>query len=220
MRLSHTRPVAAARIHGKTAAIGTGDISLPAERIRGAVMSHREWLETDRARRRIRQQWSTFFREWDVVVCPAASVPAFRHDHSSPIEARRRVDGGEYPYYDACFGWADPASSCGLPATAAPIDRSPTGLPIGVRIVGPTSRIARRSPSPHSLNESSADSQHLPIKRDPYLVFVGRTIRRSSLKISVPGAVNGDGASCVSRYVGLDGIRRIPRVSKWTGPGR
>jgi amidase len=33
--------------------------------------------------------------------------------------------------------WADPAGTCGLPATAAPIDQSPTGLPIGVQIVGP-----------------------------------------------------------------------------------
>jgi Asp-tRNA(Asn)/Glu-tRNA(Gln) amidotransferase A subunit family amidase len=36
----------------------------------------------------------------------------------------------------ALFVWADPASTCGLPATAAPIDRSPTGLPIGVQIIG------------------------------------------------------------------------------------
>jgi amidase len=33
--------------------------------------------------------------------------------------------------------WADPATTCGLPATAAPIDRSPSGLPIGVQIIGP-----------------------------------------------------------------------------------
>jgi amidase len=33
--------------------------------------------------------------------------------------------------------WADPATTCGLPATAAPIDLSPSGLPIGVQIIGP-----------------------------------------------------------------------------------
>jgi len=33
--------------------------------------------------------------------------------------------------------WADPDTTCGLPATAAPIDRSPSGLPIGVQIIGP-----------------------------------------------------------------------------------
>jgi amidase len=120
------------------AALDPADDGLGAERTRGTVMTHRDWLDTDRARALMQQQWRTFFREWDVVVYPAASVPAFPHDHSLPIEARHlEVDGDEYPYYDACFVWADPAGTCGLPATAAPIDRSPTGLPIGIQIIGP-----------------------------------------------------------------------------------
>jgi hypothetical protein len=32
--------------------------------------------------------------------------------------------------------------ACGLPATAAPIDRSATGLPIGVQIIGPYTTLA------------------------------------------------------------------------------
>ena len=69
---------------------------------------------------------------------PAASVPAFPHDHSLPIEARHiEIDGETHPYNDAFYVWADPASTCGLPATAAPIDHSLTGLPIGVQIIGP-----------------------------------------------------------------------------------
>jgi len=86
----------------------------------------------------LQQQWRAFFREWDVVIYPAAAVPAFPHDHSEPIEARHLdIDGEAYPYNDACYIWADPASTCGLPATAVPIDRSPSGLPIGVQIIGP-----------------------------------------------------------------------------------
>jgi len=120
------------------AALAPGDDGLEAERTRGTVMSHRDWLETDLARARIQQQWSLFFREFDVVLYPPASVPAFPHDHSLPIEARHlEIDGKEYPYYDACFAWADPAGTCGLPATAAPIDRAPSGLPIGVQLIGP-----------------------------------------------------------------------------------
>jgi len=113
-------------------------IPSPAEHTRGTVLSHRDWLKADAARARIKQQWSLFFREWDVVLCPPASVPAFPHDHSLPIEARHlTIDGNGYPFYDACFVWADPAGTCGLLATAAPIGRSPTGLPIGVQIIGP-----------------------------------------------------------------------------------
>jgi len=73
-----------------------------------------------------------------VVIYPAAAVPAFPHDHSEPIELRRlEINGKPHSYYDACFVWADPATTCGLPATAIPIDRSPEGLPIGVQIIGP-----------------------------------------------------------------------------------
>jgi amidase len=119
--------------------LSADDHSLQSERARGTVMSHHDWLASDAARLQLQQQWRAFFREWDVVIYPATAVPAFPHDHSEPIEARHiEIDGKPYPYYDACFVWADPATTCGLPATAAPIDRSPTGLPIGMQIVGPS----------------------------------------------------------------------------------
>jgi amidase len=120
------------------AALAPDDDSLEAAHTRGMVLSHRDWIDADVARGRLQQQWSLFFREWDIVLYPPAPVPAFPHDHSLPIEGRHiEIDGKGYPFYDACFVWADPATTCGLPATAAPIDRSPTGLPIGVQIIGP-----------------------------------------------------------------------------------
>jgi amidase len=101
-------------------------------------MSHRDWLVCDAKRRGLQQQWRSLFREWDIVVYPSAAVPAFRHDHSEPIEARHLdINGRAYPYLDVCFTWADPASTFGLPATAVPIDHSSEGLPIGVQIIGP-----------------------------------------------------------------------------------
>ena len=127
------------------AALAPGDDSLGAARTRGSVMSHHDWLAADVARARLQQQWRLLFREWDVVLYPPASTPAFPHDHSLPIDARRlEIDGKGYPFYDACFVWADPATTCGLPATAAPIELSPEGLPIGVQIIGP--RLEDRTP--------------------------------------------------------------------------
>jgi amidase len=126
------------RMQRLAGALGPDDNSLGAERTRGANLRHRDWIVADLARSRLEQQWRLLFRDWDVVLYPPASVPAFPHDHSLPIEGRNIViDGKAHPYYDACFVWADPATTCGLPATAAPIDRSPTGLPIGVQIIGP-----------------------------------------------------------------------------------
>ena len=120
------------------AALTAADDSLGSERTRGAPMSHRDWLVADAARVQMQRQWRLFFREWDVVLYPAAAVPAFGHDHSLPIEARKiEIDGKAYPYYDAFYVWADPATTCGLPSTAVPIGRSPTGLPIGMQIIGP-----------------------------------------------------------------------------------
>ena len=120
------------------AMLSADDHSLAAERARGAVISHRDWIAADVARARLREQWRLLFQEWDVVLYPPFAVPAFPIDHSLPIEARRiEIDGQEYPYNDVCYVWADPATTCGLPATVAPIDRSPHGLPIGVEIIGP-----------------------------------------------------------------------------------
>ena len=126
------------RMQRLAGALAPDDNGLSAERTRGTILRHRDWIAADLARSRLEQQWRLLFRDWDVVLYPPAAVPAFPHDHSLPIEGRNIViDGEAHPYNDACFVWADPATTCGLPATAAPIDRSPTGLPIGVQIVGP-----------------------------------------------------------------------------------
>jgi amidase len=120
------------------AALQPGDTSLAAERARGLVINHHDWVATDQARVRLKEQWRRLFREWDLVLYPPAPFPAFPHDHSLPIEARHvSIDGEAHPYNDAFYVWADPATTCALPATAAPIGLSPAGLPIGVQIIGP-----------------------------------------------------------------------------------
>ena len=113
------------------------DNSLAAERIRGAVLSYRDWAQADAARIKLQRQWSALFREWDVVLCPPMPTPAFPHDHSTPVSARRiEIDGKPHSYFDQLV-WAEPATTPGLPATAAPIGLSEAGLPIGVQIIGP-----------------------------------------------------------------------------------
>jgi len=125
------------QMESAAAALKSEDKSLAAERTRGSVLSHRDWIGADAARASLQQQWSELFREWDVVLCPPMPTPAFPHDHSLPYSARRiEIDGREYPYFDQLV-WPEIATTPGLPATAAPIDRSDVGLPIGVQIVGP-----------------------------------------------------------------------------------
>jgi amidase len=116
--------------------IPAADQSLVAEFARGAVMSHREWLRCDFARRGLKQQWRALFRDFDVVICPPAATPAFPHDHS-PDQYQRKiaVDGKEFPYLHQLV-WADLATTCGLPASVIPIAVA-EGLPTGVQIIGP-----------------------------------------------------------------------------------
>ncbi|HEV2157499.1 amidase [Bradyrhizobium sp.] len=131
-------PAALAEAQDAAAALAPDDRSLQAERARGWGMIHRDWLVLDAARLQLQQKWYQLFREFDAVIYPVAAVPAFPHDHSEPFDARQfDVDGKLYNYSDACFIWADPASTCGLPATAVPIERTSSGLPVGVQIIGP-----------------------------------------------------------------------------------
>lgn len=113
------------------------DMSLAAERLRGIVLSHRDWVMADGGRARLRAQWRELFRNFDAVICPVMPTPAYPHDHSPDQEKRHIViDGMAYVYPDQ-LAWPGIATLPGLPATAIPIGLSPEGLPIGVQIVGP-----------------------------------------------------------------------------------
>jgi amidase len=119
------------------AALPPDDTSLGAERLRGIVLSHRDWVIADGGRTRLRAQWRELFRNFDAVICPVMPTPAYPHDHSEPQEARRiKIDGRDYVYPDQ-LAWPGIATLPGLPATAIPTGFAPDGLPVGVQIVGP-----------------------------------------------------------------------------------
>jgi len=118
------------------AQLSDDDRSLGAERARGAVLSHREWLDADTERAVLRQRWRALFAQFDVVLCPVTPTPAFRHDHSDPAGRRIDIDGAEYAFLDQ-IALPGLASLPGLPATVLPLGATPVGLPIGVQAVGP-----------------------------------------------------------------------------------
>jgi amidase len=123
--------------HDKAAKLAPDDISLSAERLRGATLSHRDWVIADAGRVRLQAQWRELFKHFDAVICPIMPTPAYPHDHSPDQETRRiNIDGTDHVYPDQ-LAWPGVATLPGLPATAIPIGFSPQGLPIGVQIVGP-----------------------------------------------------------------------------------
>jgi amidase len=125
------------QLRTNAAALDVDDRSLDAAWARGIVCSHREWIEANDHRERLRQQWRAFYAEFDVVVCPVMPTVAFPHDHT-PDRGDRRIDidGGDYRYGDQMV-WAGLATTPGLPATVIPAGRSAEGLPVGAQIIGP-----------------------------------------------------------------------------------
>jgi amidase len=113
------------------------DMSLRAERMRGVVLSHKDWVMADTGRTRLNAQWRELFKTFDAVICPIMPTPAFLQDESPEQELRKiNIDGRDYPYPDQ-LAWPGVATLPGLPATAIPTGLSPAGLPVGVQIVGP-----------------------------------------------------------------------------------
>jgi len=101
----------------------------------GVTLSHRDWLRLDEERHRYRIKWIEFFDRFDVLLCPPLSTPAFPHMSGSPQGRTLTVNGREVPFENQLF-WAGYGGLFYLPATVAPIGRSPEGLPIGVQILG------------------------------------------------------------------------------------
>ncbi|WP_405021368.1 amidase [Kitasatospora sp. NBC_00070] len=125
------------QVQARVAEVSPAAETLDTARLRGTVLSHSDWLETNGHRELHRHGWRQLFTEFDIVVCPVTPTPAFPHDHHpDPLERRIDIDGVAYPYFDQLV-WAGLATMPGLPATAVPTGRSPEGLPVGVQLIGP-----------------------------------------------------------------------------------
>ena len=83
------------------------------------------WAELDV----LRAQTLEEMRTYPVLLCPVASIPAFRHGERS-----WGIDGHTVEYLDAVrhTQWFNTLAA---PAAVVPVGRSPEGLPIGVQIV-------------------------------------------------------------------------------------
>jgi amidase len=135
--MAFSPPDVYASFQAMAATLPPGEKSLGAERLRGIVQSHRDWVLDDGARARLRAQWRKLFENFDAVICPIMPIPAYPHDHSPEQEKRRiKVDGKEYVYPDQ-LSWPGIATLPGLPSTAIPTGFAPDRLPVGVQILGP-----------------------------------------------------------------------------------
>ena len=77
----------------------------------------------------VRMQVFAQMRDYPVLLCPVASIPAFRHGERS-----WQVEGKTVKYLDA-WSYTEWFNLLGTPAVVVPVGKSPEGLPIGVQIV-------------------------------------------------------------------------------------
>jgi amidase len=83
------------------------------------------WIERDLLRMQIFEQMEQF----PVLLCPVASIPAFRHG-----ERHWQIDEKRVEYLDA-WSYCEWFNLLGMPAATLPLSRSSEGLPIGVQLV-------------------------------------------------------------------------------------
>jgi Asp-tRNA(Asn)/Glu-tRNA(Gln) amidotransferase A subunit family amidase len=83
------------------------------------------WIQRDVVRMQVFAQ----MRDYPVLLCPVASIPAFRHGERS-----WQVEGKTVQYFDA-WSYTEWFNLLGTPAAVVPVAKSPEGLPIGVQIV-------------------------------------------------------------------------------------
>ena len=96
------------------------DESYYAQMTRANVAPHRDWLAANEARHKMRWRWAEFFRDYDVLLCPAAASAAFPHDHEGERHERTiLVNGRRVPTTDQLF-WAGYSGMAFLPSTVAP----------------------------------------------------------------------------------------------------
>jgi len=84
------------------------------------------WIQRDLVRMKVFAQ----MREFPILLCPAAAIPAFRHGERS-----WQIDGKAVQYLDA-WSYTEWFNLLGSPAAVVPVGQSAEGLPIAVQIAG------------------------------------------------------------------------------------
>jgi amidase len=139
-RVSETHPpVQLKEVRDLFDALIVAAISVSAPPDVGEVISgsHLSWLHNHQKRTLLRRVWASWFRDFDVMLCPVTPMAAFPHDHHGSIRDRSvTINGQERNQVDA-LAWTGLIGVAYLPSTVVPIGRTAEGLPVGVQIVGP-----------------------------------------------------------------------------------
>lgn len=96
---------------------------------------YREWFTR---REFYRQSYRDFFREWDILLCPAFNALAIPHQDYNVPNAERTIEvAGEVIPYEHLITYPAVATLPGQPSTAFPLGLSNSGIPLGLQAIGP-----------------------------------------------------------------------------------
>ena len=110
----------------------------------------------------MRLKWAEFFKDYDLLLCPAAATAAFPHNHAGERWERMvMVNGHPQPSTTQMF-WAGYSGMAYLPSTVAPAGFTPDGLPVVCR-----SSVHSTAISAASLSRSVWRGSSMPSWRHP-----------------------------------------------------
>jgi len=141
------------RLFAKGSVAKSGPLS-SAAMVMAYTARHREWLAADAVRARLRSEIDETFGSYHAILAPIAPVPPFPHDRA-PFQKRslKTSDGRTIPY-TSMLTWISVATALRLPATAVPAGRTPSGLPVGVQLIGPHAGDARTLAIAQAIDEN------------------------------------------------------------------
>src|SRR5207244_2142789 len=111
--------------------------SLPPEVAENVSGTHRQWLEREKDRARLRRGWAEWFETYDILLCPVSPTAALPRDEEHDFMSRKMVVNGEDRSYLDNVGWTGLIGILGLPSAIPPLGRTDAGLPVGVQVVAP-----------------------------------------------------------------------------------
>ena len=103
--------------------------------VKGVDLAHRAWLPLNNERHKLRFAFDAFFKDWDILLCPAAASAAWPHDQSGERWRRTIPINGKPQATTAQLFWAGYSGVAYLPSTVGPAGLTKSGLPVGYQAI-------------------------------------------------------------------------------------